>query len=90
MNLETGLRNLENNQITIIKINFNAFEKVVSDQIVKNKVDNLTLVLLKDLQMIGKQRAKERKWARSSSDLRKNIGRKKWTKNSKSPSKFNL
>jgi hypothetical protein len=50
----------------------------------------LTLVLLKDLQMIGKQRAKERKWARSSSDLRKNIGRKKWTKNSKSPSKFNL
>jgi hypothetical protein len=61
MNLETGLRNLENNQITIIKINFNAFEKVVSDQIVKNKVDNLTLVLLKDLQMIGKQRAKERK-----------------------------
>jgi hypothetical protein len=61
MNLGAGFSNLENDLIIIIKVSFNASEKVVSDQIAKTKVDNLTLVLLRNLQMIGKKNTKRKK-----------------------------
>ncbi len=49
MSLGADFNNLENDQITIKKISFNAFEKVVNDQIAKTRVNNLTLVFLRDL-----------------------------------------
>jgi hypothetical protein len=59
MSLGTGLSNLENDQITIIKISFNDFEKVISNQVAKTKSDNLILVLLRNLQMIGNKDQKK-------------------------------
>jgi len=61
MSLGASFSNLENDLITIIKVSFNVFEKVVSDQIVKTKADNLTLVLLRNLQMSGKKKYQKKK-----------------------------
>jgi hypothetical protein len=57
MSLGASFSDLDNDLITIIKV----FEKVVSNQIIKTKANDLTLVLLRNLQMIGKQIPKEKK-----------------------------
>ncbi len=61
MSLGASFSNLDNDLITIIKVSFDVFEKVVSNQIIKTKANDLTLVLLRNLQMIGKQIPKEKK-----------------------------
>jgi len=76
MSLGASFSDLDNDLITIIKISFDVFEKVVSNQIIKTKANDLTLVLLRNLQMIGKQIPKEKK-KKNSSDVRANIGKKK-------------
>jgi hypothetical protein len=55
MSLGASFSDLDNDLITIIKVSFDVFEKVVSNQIIKTKANDLTLVLLRNLQMIGKQ-----------------------------------
>jgi hypothetical protein len=61
MSLGASFSDLDNDLITIIKVSFDVFEKVVSNQIIKTKANDLTLVLLRNLQMIGKQIPKEKK-----------------------------